>query len=58
MTKVLSKKSAATFLNLDEKIFDNYFKNAEEFPCLERNSGKGRFSFDENKLKEWRDSFI
>ena len=45
------------YLGLDEKTFDNYFKNAAEFPCMERNGDKGRFFFDENKLKEWKDSF-
>jgi predicted DNA-binding transcriptional regulator AlpA len=34
MLKILSKKEAVEFLGLDKKTFDNYFKNAVEFPCL------------------------
>lgn len=30
MPKILSKKEAVEFLGLDEKTFDNYFKNAAE----------------------------
>ncbi|MCG2726660.1 MAG: hypothetical protein L6420_10525 [Elusimicrobia bacterium] len=44
-------------MGLDEKTFDNYFKNAAEFPCLDRNGKNGRFFFDENKLKEWKEGF-
>ena len=36
MLKTLSKKEAVEYLGLDEKTFGNYFKNAAEFPCLER----------------------
>lgn len=57
MAKILSKKEAASFLGLDEKTFDNYFKNAVEFPCLERNGSNGRFLFNEDKLKEWKTGF-
>lgn len=57
MLKTLSKKEAIIYLGLDEKIFDNYFKNAKEFYCLKRKDKKGRFFFDEDKLKEWKDSF-
>ena len=57
MPKPLSKKEAIRYLGLDEKTFDNYFKNAAEFPCLDRNGKNGRFFFDENKLKEWKEGF-
>ena len=53
MPKLLSKKDAIAFLGLDEKTFENYFKNALEFPCLER-VGKGRFYFEEETLKKWK----
>lgn len=57
MPKPLSKKEAIRYVGLDEKTFDNYFKNAAEFPCLDRNGKNGRFFFDENKLKEWKEGF-
>lgn len=31
MRKILTKKEAIKYLGLDEKTFDNYFKNADEF---------------------------
>src|SRR3990167_9839888 len=55
MPKILTKKEAVKFLGLDEKTFDNYFKNAAEFPCLDRNGGRGRFYFDEDTLRKWKD---
>lgn len=56
MSRVLTRKEAVELLNLDGKTFDNYFKNAGEFNCLER-QGRGRFQFDEDVLKEWQKSF-
>jgi len=56
MPKSLTKKEAIEFLGLDDKTFDNYFKTAAEFPCLERNGGKGRFHFDEEILRQWKES--
>lgn len=53
MAKILSKKEAVKFLSLDEKIFDNYFKNANEFSCLPR-KGNERFRFNEDELKRWK----
>jgi len=53
MRRVLTKKEAVQFLGLDEKTFDNYFKNAEEFACLPRPNNRGRFLFDEDELKQW-----
>jgi len=47
-----TKKEAIQLLGLDEKTFDNYFKNAAEFSCMERH-GKGRYLFDEDDLIKW-----
>ncbi|MEK7565123.1 MAG: hypothetical protein AAB501_02705 [Patescibacteria group bacterium] len=55
MPKILSKKEAVIYLGLDEKTFDNYFKNAKEFRCIKRSSGRGRFYFGEDKLHKWKD---
>lgn len=57
MSKILTKKEAIKFLNIDDKTFDNYFKNAEEFSSLNRQSAKGRFLFDENELKRWQEDY-
>jgi hypothetical protein len=57
MSKILFKRNAIKFLGLDEKTFDNYFKTAAEFPCIERNGIKRRFSFDEDTLREWKASW-
>lgn len=57
MCRGLSKKEAIEFLGLDEKIFENFFRNAGEFEALPRDSGRGRFYFDEHTLSEWRDSY-
>src|SRR3990167_9159338 len=56
MSKLLTKKEAVEFLGLDDKTFDNYFKNAAEFACVDRNGGRGRFYFDEDALRKWKDS--
>src|SRR3989344_3443364 len=53
--EILPKKQAVEFLGLDEKTFDNYFKNAKEFSCIKRNGKKGRFLFDKSCLQEWAD---
>jgi hypothetical protein len=53
--EILSKKQAVEFLGIDDKTFDNYFKNAKEFPCIERNGAKGRFLFDKAVLQKWAD---
>jgi len=57
MPKILSKREAVEFLGLNEKTFDNYFKNAAEFPCLERSGRMGRFYFDESVLRKWKEGF-
>ena len=56
MPKLITKKEAVEYLGLDEKTFDNYFKNAEEFPCIDRNGGRGRFYFDQDTLFKWKES--
>ena len=58
MSKLLTKKEAIEYLGLDPKTFDNYFKNAAEFHCLERNGGKGRIYFAEEALNKWKEGFI
>jgi len=51
---VLSKKDAAKYLGLEDKTFDNYFRNAKEIPFSKVG---GRFKFKESNLKEWLDSY-
>jgi len=57
MPNILNKRAAIAFLGIDEKTFDNYFKNAREFPSLDRNNGRGRFLFDEDTLRKWKEDF-
>ena len=54
MGNVLSKLDAIKFLGLDEKTFDNYFKNADEFVCVPRENGRGRYLFEEEELTRWK----
>ncbi len=56
MSKILSKKEAIEYLKLDPKTFENYFKNAGEFNCLDRNGKRGKFLFDEAELKQWNEN--
>ena len=56
MPKILSKKEAIEYLGLDQKTFDNYFKNASEFPCMKRVGARGRFYFDQDILFKWKES--
>jgi len=57
MDKILTKKEAVKFLGLNDKAFDNYFQNADEFSCLARQNGRGRFLFEQKVLQKWLDSF-
>lgn len=57
MDKILTKKEAIKFLGLDDKTFDNYFQNADEFNCLTRQNGRGRFLFEQKVLQKWLDDF-
>lgn len=54
---VLNKKEAVQFLGLSEKVFDNYFRNAGEFPCLPRENDRGRFYFSKKVLEKWLESW-
>lgn len=57
MAETLNKREAVAFLGLDEKMFDNFFRVAGEFPCLEREGGRGRFAFDKSVLQRWKENF-
>ena len=57
MDKILTKKEAIKFLGLDDKTFDNYFQNADEFNCLARQNSRGRFLFEQKVLQKWLDDF-
>lgn len=57
MNQQLTKREAIKFLGLDEKVFENFFKNASEFPCIPRENGRGRFYFDTDELQKWLDNY-
>jgi hypothetical protein len=57
MDDLLSKKEAIDFLGLDEKVFENYFKNAKEFEAEKRLTPRARFKFDKNKLTAWKKAY-
>ena len=42
---------------MEEKTFENYFQNADEFKCLERRNGRGRYLFDQRELRKWQESY-
>jgi hypothetical protein len=48
--RMLSRKEAISFLNINEKNFDNYFKASKEIPSEKI---RGRFYFKESDLHEW-----
>lgn len=56
MSDNLSKKEAIDFLQLDGKLFENFFKNAAEIPSIPR-IGRGRFYFDRDQLLAWKRSY-
>ncbi|KKR29999.1 MAG: hypothetical protein UT61_C0016G0010 [Candidatus Woesebacteria bacterium GW2011_GWA1_39_8] len=56
MNKILTKKEAVDFLGLDGTLFENYFRNACEFSCMERTKGD-RFYFDKEALQKWLDDY-
>lgn len=58
MARILSKIDAIGYTGLDEKTFENYFKSASEFSCLDRNGGRGRFQFSEDSLLNWKKSYL
>jgi len=57
MNTALTKKEAISFLGLDDKTFGNYFLNASEFRCMERQKGRGKFYFEKEELQKWLDDF-
>ena len=57
MPDILTKKEAIKFLGIDEKIFDNYFKNAGEFSALPRPGNRGFFKFGKRELQKWLDDY-
>lgn len=57
MEDVLTKREAIEFLALDEKVFENFFKNAGEFLPLPRENGRGRFYFNKSELQKWLDDY-
>jgi hypothetical protein len=57
MQNQLTKQEARKFLALDEKTFDNYFKNAEEFSSIPRENDRGRFYFEKRNLEVWLKSY-
>ena len=57
MSQILTKREAIEFLGIDEKIFNNFFKNAEEFKNIPRSNGRGFFRFDKEELENWLKSY-
>lgn len=57
MDKILTKKEAVKFLSLEEKTFENYFQNADEFRSLRRQTGRGRYLFDQKELRLWLENY-
>ena len=57
MSDILTKKEAIEFLNLDDKLFDNFFRVAGEIQPLQRENDRGRFKFNKDALINWRDSY-
>ena len=57
MPETLNKREAITFTGLYKKTFENFFKVAEEFSCLDRKGGRGHFAFDRGVLQKWKDNF-
>ncbi|MFH1620986.1 MAG: hypothetical protein ABIB04_02780 [Patescibacteria group bacterium] len=56
MPEILTKKEAIEYLGLDDKTFENFFRNADEFKALPRPNGRGRFKFLKEELDEWQNS--
>lgn len=50
MVELLKKKETIEFLKINEKEFDNYFKNSNE---IEGEKKGNRWFFDKDKLLEW-----
>jgi len=52
MGELLSKKEAIEYTGLHDKMFGNYLI-ANEFSCIERKNGRGRYYFDKDTLSAW-----
>lgn len=57
MSVILKRKEAIKFIDLDDKTFDNYFKEAGEFSCLPRKSDRGPYYFEKEKLLKWKENY-
>ncbi|MDA2935922.1 hypothetical protein MYX06_01765 [Patescibacteria group bacterium AH-259-L05] len=57
MPELLTRREAVEFLGLNEKVFDNYFKNADEFKNIPRPNGRGRFLFKKEELGNWLNDY-
>lgn len=57
MSRTLAKKEAVQFLGLDNKTFENYFKNAGEFTCLPRPRKGSWYYFNEDELRKWLEDY-
>ena len=57
MPVIFTKREAIKYLDIDGKVFDNYFKVAGEFKHLPRSTPGGRFKFSETELAEWKKSY-
>jgi len=57
LNEYLNKTKAVEYLGLDDKTFDNYFKSASEFRCIERVRERGRFYFAQEELDKWSKGF-
>lgn len=57
MSTILTKVQASSLLGLDEKIFENYFKNAKEFLPIPRVNDRGRFTFNQEDLEKWQEGY-
>lgn len=57
MNKLLNRKKAIAYLELDEKVFDNYFRNADEFKDTHHRKKHGRFLFSKSELRKWLEGY-
>lgn len=56
-SNLLTKVQAIQLLGLDKKVFENYFRYAQEFQPVDRPNGRGRFFFDKKALEKWKTSY-
>ena len=53
----LTRREAIKLLDLDEKVFDNFFRSAREFEPFPRPNNRGRFYFDQQLLINWKKDY-